>query len=240
MNESLTSNRAEFPRSVLYVKPDSVESLNASAQLGADAVLVNLEKVDPPRLPEARAILSEWLEQPDRQGSRAWVKFTVDEHELDLASLTGPVDYIMVPDAERKSLKQLIAAIDVHEAEHGFAAGSIRLNALIEDAYSLMNLHKIAKLPRVDKLGIGRVDLMNQMRMTVDPEGVEIMRFLVDLVVASAAAGIHPPLASLYQKPDDSEGLVTTTEHLKSLGFVGRTAAFPQHIETLNRVFDDC
>lgn len=240
MNEKLTSNRADFPRSVLYTKPESVEALNAAAELGADALLVNLEHVEVSRLPEARRILSEWLEQEDRQGSRAWVKFTVDEQMLDLAALTGPVDYIMVPDAEWESLQQLIAALDEHEARHGFERGSIRLNALIEDARGLLMLEEIANLPRVQKLGIGRVDLMKQLRMTVDPEGVEITRFLIDLVIASAAARIDPPLASLYQKPDDPEGLLETTERLKSLGFVGRTAAYPQHIPTLNEVFDDC
>ncbi len=233
----VTSNPADFPRSVLYAKPDSLEAVNAAAQLGADAVLVNLEKVDPARLPEARQVLSDFLTQADRSGSRPWLKLTLDQHEADIAAITGPLDYIMVPDATLENLAEVAALLDAQEAKVGLPAGSVRLNALVEDAEGLLSLREIAAMPRVQKLGIGRVDLMHQLRMTCDPEGPEITRFLVDLVVASAAVGIDPPLASLYQQADNDEGLRETTARLASIGFFGRTAVYPQHIAGLNEIF---
>lgn len=239
LNESTTDHRINFPRSVLYTKPDSAEVLNTAASAGADAILVNFEFVEPERLTEARQIFSDWLVSDRPQSSRVWVKFTVDDQLNDLASIVAPIDYIMVPDAETEALRELSSAIDAHEAKHGIAPGTIRLNALIEDARGLLTLSDIAQVPRVQKLGIGRVDLLRGLRMTVEAEGPEVTRFLVDLVIASSAAGIDPPLASLYQVADDFEGLRATTERMRSLGFVGRTAAYPQHLETLNEVFAD-
>jgi len=233
----VTSNPADFPRSVLYARPDSLESLNAAAQLGADALLVNLEKVAPEELPAARQVLSDFLSQAGRSGSRAWLKLTLDQHDLDIAAISGPLDYIMVPDATLTNLANVAALLDVQETAAGLPAGSVRLNALVEDAVGLLSLREIASMPRVQKLGIGRVDLMAQLRMTCDPEGPEMTRFLVDLVVASAAAGIDPPLASLYQQADNDEGLRKTTARLHSIGFFGRTAVYPQHIAGLNEIF---
>lgn len=237
VNETAVDHRIQYPRSVLYTKPDSAEVLTAASQQGADAILVNFEFVPETELATARKTFSDWLQSDRPEGSRVWVKFTENDHMNDLAAITAPIDFIMVPDAEVEQLTQLSRAIDAHEAEHGIAAGTIRLNALVEDARGLLTLDAIASVPRVHKLGIGRVDLMRSLRMTVDPEGAEITKFLVDLVVASAAAGIDAPLASLYQVADDLEGLRETTKRMRSLGFIGRTAAYPQHIETLNEVF---
>jgi citrate lyase subunit beta/citryl-CoA lyase len=92
-------------------------------------------------------------------------------------------------------------------------------------------------MPRVLRLAIGRADLAGELGLGVDPEGDEFRPLLLQLVVASAAAGIAPPVAPTSTDFRDLGALRDSTERLLSLGFRGRSAIHPAQLETINAVF---
>jgi citrate lyase subunit beta/citryl-CoA lyase len=56
-------------------------------------------------------------------------------------------------------------------------------------------------------------------------------------VLASRAAGIEPPIDSVYPQLDDPAGLGDQAEFARSLGFFGKSAIHPRQIGILHQVF---
>ena len=57
------------------------------------------------------------------------------------------------------------------------------------------------------------------------------------LVVVSRAAGIEPPIDSVYPHLDDDAGLREQAEFARSLGFFGKSAIHPRQLPVLHEVF---
>jgi citrate lyase subunit beta / citryl-CoA lyase len=76
--------------------------------------------------------------------------------------------------------------------------------------------------------------------VTLGPAGRATLQTLCahsHLIVASRAAGIDPPIDSVYAKLHDDEGLRAETEFARSLGFFGKSAIHPKQLPTLHAVF---
>jgi citrate lyase subunit beta/citryl-CoA lyase len=57
------------------------------------------------------------------------------------------------------------------------------------------------------------------------------------IVAASVAAGLAPPIDSVYANVADTDGLRAQAEHARSLGFAGKSAIHPRQIPVLHEVF---
>jgi citrate lyase subunit beta/citryl-CoA lyase len=57
------------------------------------------------------------------------------------------------------------------------------------------------------------------------------------IVVASRAAGLAPPVDSVYPRLDDDSGLREQAEFARSLGFFGKSAIHPRQLGTIHDVF---
>jgi citrate lyase subunit beta/citryl-CoA lyase len=57
------------------------------------------------------------------------------------------------------------------------------------------------------------------------------------IVVASRAAGLGPPIDSVYPRLDDDPGLRQQAEFARSLGFFGKSAIHPRQLDTIHDVF---
>jgi citrate lyase subunit beta/citryl-CoA lyase len=55
--------------------------------------------------------------------------------------------------------------------------------------------------------------------------------------VASRAAGLDPPIDSVYTRLDDEKGLRAQAEFARSLGFFGKSAIHPRQLPILHDVF---
>ena len=105
----------------------------------------------------------------------------------------------------------------------------------IESARGVLAAQEIAAAPGVQYLAMGGVDLQQDLNTTGGNAQTLYVRSY--LVIVSRAAGIEPPIDSVYPRLDDEAGLHEQAEFAKSLGFWGKSAIHPRQLPVLHRVF---
>jgi citrate lyase subunit beta/citryl-CoA lyase len=218
-------------RSFLYVPADRDDMLDKALSGPADAVIADLEDgVAPGAKDDARGTLAEWAA---RHGGaeRIWVRVNNDERmggDIAMAVSSG-LSRIYVP----KAMPESVAAAAEHLAAAGATAG--RVTALVESAEGLARLHETASVAA--RLAIGEADLGADLGIATDaPESVWLPLRL-QLVVASAAAGLPGPVGPVLTDFRNDTLLESSTAGLASIGFAGRAAIHPQQVAVINRVF---
>jgi citrate lyase subunit beta/citryl-CoA lyase len=96
---------------------------------------------------------------------------------------------------------------------------------------------EIARAPRVEALAFGAADFIRDIGADPDEAETQTLYARSHLVVASRAAGINPPIASVYTRIKDLDGLRATTEAARRLGFFGRSCIHPSQVPIVNQIF---
>ena len=136
----------------------------------------------------------------------------------------------------------LAAGIRIPKAEspddvqwvHGRAPGTPLICA-IESARGLLAAQEIAAVPGVRHLSMGGVDLRRD--LGAGDGDLQTLYARSHVVVASRAAGLAPPVDSVYPQLDDDLGLRQQAEFARSLGFFGKSAIHPRQLGTIHDVF---
>ena len=109
------------------------------------------------------------------------------------------------------------------------------IQCLIESALGLERAFEIATShERVSGTSLGEADLAADLGVA-DEAGLLYARSR--MVAASRAAGLNHPVASVYTKVGDLEGLRRSTETAKRFGFFGRSTIHPSQVPVVNEVF---
>jgi citrate lyase subunit beta/citryl-CoA lyase len=87
------------------------------------------------------------------------------------------------------------------------------------------------------RLGLGEVDLAADLGVGLDEERTILNPLRLQVVVASAAAGISRPVAPTSTAFRDLYGFRRSAERLRQQGFRGRTAIHPGQIAVIHEVF---
>ncbi|MFC4852187.1 HpcH/HpaI aldolase/citrate lyase family protein [Actinophytocola glycyrrhizae] len=214
------------PRSYLYVPADQPRLLVGAAGRGADALIVDLEDaVARSRKAVARAAVAEYLDT-----GTAWVRINAGTPAEDLAALAGRPGLagVVVPKAEPALLSEVDDLLGVLD---------VPVLALVETARGLRDLHAVAETPRVVRLGLGEADLAGELNLRPGPDREELWPIRSAVVVASAAAGLMPPVGPVHTEVRDLSDLARTTERLLRQGFRARTAITPAQLGVINEVF---
>ncbi len=214
-------------RSLLFVPGSEERRFPRAVESEADALIFDLEDAVPPdRKEEARRTVARELGVPSPK--TALVRVNAPSSEW------GRADLAMVAEAE-------VAGIVVPKAE---AAELARLEvegppviALIETAVGLRDAFEVAAHSRVVALMLGAADLGAELGLTPRADGLEIVHARSTLVVASAAAGIHPPLDVVHLDTKNPESLRAEAELARSLGFAGKPCIHPAQLAVVNEVF---
>ena len=228
-------------RSYLFVPGDRADMLARVATRGADAVIADLEDaLAPLRKSEGRDTVGAWLAGLDDPGFDVWVRINPSSEllELDLAVVTaGPRLGLMIPKVRgAEELRDLSTRLDRIESDAGMPPGAVRLLPIIETAHAMLAVVAVAAAPRVQQLMIGELDLGAE--LGVDPDNTEAFVSLrMQVVVASAAAGIDPPLGPVSPDYRDLAALAVDTRRLAAQGFGGRPAIHPAQIPVINEAF---
>src|SRR5207302_3296886 len=85
------------------------------------------------------------------------------------------------------------------------------------------------------QLSLGGVDLRRD--LGAGDGNLQTLYARSHLVVASRAAGIDPPIDSVYARLDDEAGLREQAEFARSLGFFGKSAIHPRQLAVLHDAF---
>ena len=211
-------------RSALYVPGDRPDRFDKAVASGADVVVLDLEDaVGPDRKDTAREAVCAWLAGSGDGPAGTQVRVnppTSDLGRADLAALPAGVA-VRVPKVESPD------ALD--------AVGRGRpVHALLESALGVEQASAIASHSAVRTIGLGEADLAAELGLATE-EAFDWIRSRV--VVAAAAAGLPPPMMSVFANLDDLEGLERSCRRGRSMGMWGRAAIHPQQVPVIDRVF---
>lgn len=208
----------------LYVPGDRPERFGKAAASGADRMIIDLEDaVSPAARPAARVAVVEWL-----RSSQAEVRVNApgtDDLAADLEALRFVAPPIRLPKVE--------SAADV-DAALAALGRPVEVCALIETAVGVEAAYAIARHPAVTAIGLGEADLRSDLGITAD-EALQWVRTRV--VVAARAAGLPPPMQSVWTQLDDVAGLAASCRAGRAWGFRGRTAIHPKQIPVIVRAY---
>lgn len=224
-------------RSWLYVPADRRDRLDTARTRGADALIVDLEdSVAPADKPAARRTVVAWLRERSSGGPEIWLRLNAGSVGADVEVLTPQVTGVVLPKAEPALLQQLHEALGAHEQAVGAPRGAWQVFALVETAVGLRDLYQVASAPRVAHVGLGEADLAADLRLRPSPDGDELLPLRLQVVVASAAAGIGAPVGPVSTDFRDLDALRQSTEALHRAGYGARTAIHPAQVSVINDV----
>lgn len=227
-------------RSWLYVPGDEPDEMISAAASGADAVVLDLADAVPPAARRtARKIVGEYLrDQPP--GPPVWVRVKAGPlgHD-DVRAVFGPGvrGFCLARTETPTQVNALDAVLREVEHEAGWLPRSVPVMPVLESASAVLAAPDIARAPRVVRLQLGEADLRIQLGVRCGPDEAELLWARSQLVLASAAAGIEPPIGPLPEAPLASDRLRRSTEALRRLGFCGRACLDATQAALANEVF---
>ena len=211
-------------KSMLFVPASRPERIPKAFASGAGAIIVDLEDAVPESAKEtARQALEHFLTQHDGPGiyvrinARGTAFF---DEDLRLCRQQEKVIGIMLPQTESAEDGALVAQ-----------AGKPVL-PLIESAKALVAIHDIAASPAVTRMSYGGLDLSDDLGIEGNTAGAEAIldqcRF--QLLVASRAAGLLPPLETVFPVLDDDQAVLARARRARNMGFSGMLCIHPRQI----------
>ncbi|MET8853260.1 CoA ester lyase [Amycolatopsis sp. NPDC004625] len=203
----------------LFVPGDRPERFDKALAGGADVVILDLEDaVAPAAKDSARASVDEWL-----ASHRALVRINAPGTPwfgADAALVAARGVPVMVPKAENP----------------GVLAGFREVVALVETAAGVERAGELAAVPSVTRLAFGSIDLAAE--LGVDPEDREPFAYARSrLVIASAAAGLAPPVDGVTTNVGDDAGLEADVRYARRLGFGGKLCIHPRQVPVARAAF---
>ena len=232
-------------RSTLYAPGDQPEKLAKAVLRSADGVICDLEDaVAPANKGAARVLVAEFIRAQPTSGPALLVRINWGDLGIeDLRTLIpccgSNIAAVYVPKVSTvDELVRVDAELGVLERRSGLAPGSVTVVALLETARGILDARLIAEAPRVRRLAIGEADLCADLGIELTPgDEREMLTARAALVLASAAAGIEPPVGPVSTDFRDLDALRTSTEHLRRMGFRGRSCIHPAQVGIVNEVF---
>ncbi|WP_242453717.1 CoA ester lyase [Mycolicibacterium sp. P9-64] len=215
-----------WARTLLFVPGDRPGRFAKAAASGADGVILDLEDaVAPPDKDEARSHVAQWL----GGGSQAVVRVNALGSAWfaeDVAALRGTSCTIMLPKASADGVAAVIDSL-----------GELNpILALVETAAGVTEASSICVLPEVIRLAFGSIDFGNEIGVAADDREA-LLHARSTLVLASAAAGLAPPLDGVTTDLTSGEPARSDAAYASRLGFTGKLCIHPVQVEPVNSAF---
>jgi citrate lyase subunit beta / citryl-CoA lyase len=236
-------------RSMLFVPGHKASWADKGIASGADALILDLEdSVPADAKDEARKVVRDTIGRLRAQGVRAdlWVR----PNSMDSGLFGADVEQVIVPGLAGLFLPKVftgreivgIDAVVTHiEQRDGLSPGSVGLLVSFETAVSMAHCEEIASAsPRVASL-LGATgpsaDVGRELGFEFTPEGMETLYLRSRIILAARAAGLHHPVAGVWQDLADATGFRRFAEDNRRLGYRGMVVIHPSHVAPANEVF---
>ena len=229
-------------RSLLFAPGNHARRVEKALTLDADVVILDLE--DAVAIAEKTATREKVVaafQAPRR--ALGYVRINAFDtpfcfDDLQAVVVRG-VDGIVLPKVE--SPAQLVAvdwAIAALERTRGLAEGGIDLVPIIETGRGMAALRDIAGSgTRARRLSFGAGDYTLDVGMRWTLEEGELDHVRTAIVVESRAAGLEPPVDTVFIHLDKPEALRRSTERARDLGFQGKLCIHPNQLGPVNEAF---
>ena len=224
---------APLIRSFLYVPGDRADRIGKALDAGADAILIDLEdSVALSAKEAARHVAVDCLSSRSGEGPAVWVRINTGEiGRADAAALATDAaclgGVVLAKCDDPDWLDEIASMI----------SSSIPLSPLIESALGLRRLDVLCAHPRVTQCHVGEIDLLAELGAHADAAPQLLGHAHAELLYASAAARILPPIGGVYTAFRDLEGFTADSARLAQLGFAGRPALHPSQVPVINAAF---
>jgi citrate lyase subunit beta/citryl-CoA lyase len=229
-------------RSFLFAPANHPRRVEKAFTLDADAVILDLEDAcavsekaaSRPRVTEAMArprhclgyVRVNPLSTPFAYG--------------DLAQTIRPgLDGVVLPKVESASdLRTADWLMTQLERERGMPEGAVDLIPIIETAQGLARLAEIlAATPRVRRVAFGAGDFTLDLDLTWTRDETELAPYRAQVVLLSRAAGLEPPLDTVWVDLKDPEGCAASARKAREMGFQGKLCIHPDQVDMVNGAF---
>lgn len=226
------TGEVEFALTLLYAPANRPDRVAKALAAGAHIVVVDLEDAVPAT--EKDAARDGLVEAIATRGDGVRVQVRINArgtawHDADLRAVARLPDEVEVRVPKVESADDVAAVRD--------RVPGRRVHALIETALGVENALEIAR-SGVSSLGLGEADLRSQLGLPRGAEGDPGLSWQRSRVVnAAAAAGLVPPLMSVYTNVRDADGLRRSCLEGRAVGFLGRSAIHPAQLPVIREVF---
>jgi citrate lyase subunit beta/citryl-CoA lyase len=229
-------------RSFLFAPGNHARRVEKALTLPADAVILDLEDaVAISEKPATRELVVRAFDNP-RHG-KLYVRVNAYSTEWCYAdvvavALSG-VDGIILPKVESPDqLRSVDWLLSNLERDRGLPIGGIDLVPIIETAVGMSNVGAIAGSgSRTKRLAFGAGDYTLDLGMIWSQNEAELLPARSAVVMASRAAGIEPPLDTVWADLRDAEGFARSAGQAAALGFQGKMCIHPDQIAVTNAAF---
>ncbi len=229
-------------RSLLFAPGNHARRVEKALTLAADAVILDLEDaVAISEKAEARPMVIEAFDKP--RASRLYVRVNALSTEWCYGDLVMVVrhglDGIMLPKVEHAhQLRTADWVIGNLEHARELAPRGIDLIPIIETAVGFSNLQAICGAEsRVRRVAFGAGDFTLDMGMEWTRDETELLPHRAACVLASRAAGLEPPIDTVWADLRDAGGFTASAKRAAGLGFQGKMCIHPDQIGPANAAF---
>ena len=238
-------------RSMLFVPGDSERKFRKAMEIGADALILDLEdSVAAEQKPAARITTAGLLGEVKSQSGRPQLYVRINPLDTplwsdDLAAVMPmqPDGIVLPKPTSGEDVNQLAVALDHGEQPAGTPLGSTRILPIVtEVAASVLLLHTyINASSRMSALSWGAEDLSSQIGATTNrgPDGdfTSPYRMVRDLSLMTAVAASAQPIDTVYVNFRDEPGLEKEAREAARDGFTGKIAIHPAQVAPINAAF---
>lgn len=229
-------------RSFLFAPGNHPRKVAKVFEAGADAVILDLEDaVAESEKPAARAAVVAALRRP--RPCRGYIRINALDTSYalgDIEAVVAPgVDGIVVPKIETpEGLATAEWLITAFERRAGLPLGGIDLLPIIETGLGVSNVRAIAaSATRTRWLSFGAGDYTRDMAMEWTAAEDELAHARAEVVLASRAAGLRPPMDTVWVRLDDLAGLSSSATRVRAMGFQGKLCIHPAQIGPVHGAF---
>ncbi|MDN3683014.1 citrate (pro-3S)-lyase subunit beta [Vibrio tapetis subsp. quintayensis] len=230
-------------RSMLFVPSSNAAMLSNSFIYQPDAIMFDLEdSVSLREKDTARMLVYNALQHPLYADIETIVRVNGLDSDFGVSDVKAVVKagVNVVRLAKTDSVQDVIdmeMVIAEAEIEFGRELGSTKMLAAIESAMGINNAVQIATgSKRLIGIALGAEDYVRDLRTERTPEGTELLFARCSILQAARAAGIMA-FDTVYSDANNEAGFTREAEHIKSLGFDGKSLINPRQIEIIHNVF---
>jgi len=233
------SHTPRFLRSALFVPGDKPRALQKAPDLGADAVLIDLEDaVSPENKAQARNTVVPAITALKSAGIYTVLR-VAEPRSLDLAH-DLPVAALSQPDAVLVAKLETVQQLEAVRTRLDMSGFTGPIWAMIETPRAIMEVDALARqagLNKLEALVAGANDLSADLRLPAGPERrARLEPHLARIVLAARATGLIA-LDAVFNAYKDDEGLRDEAQHGRAMGFDGKTLIHPAQIQTTHQAF---
>ena len=230
-------------RSMLFVPGANAAMLSTAFIYPADALMFDLEDAVAVREKDAaRRLVYHTLQHPLYRDIETIVRVNALDSQWGIddleAVVRAGVDIVRLPKTDTAedviAMEKEIARI---ERDCGRQPGSTGMLAAIESAKGILQAPAIAQAsPRLIGIALGAEDYVRDIRTERSADGIELLFARCTILQAARAAGIQA-FDTVYSDANNEAGFLQEAEHIKQLGFDGKSLVNPRQITLLHNLY---